>query len=222
VITGIVDFNFAELDKNVVIIPYDRFQKLATLEGKTQSLYIYAKNTDDVSAVAGAVGEKLAGYENLSIKPYTSHPYIVLMEVGNLMMAIIYIVFMIVASFLIINTIIMVIHERIKEIGMMGALGMTRREIVSVFFLESLVLSGIGSVIGCIIGTVVTYILSQVPFDIGTMMEDMIAMNNTIYVMFSPRIIIQGLIYGLLVSGVCTIFPSLKSAFIKPVEAIRR
>jgi putative ABC transport system permease protein len=222
VITGIVDFNFSEMDKNVVIIPFSRAQKLAALEGKTQSLYIYAKSIDDVSAVTKAVEEKLAGYGNLSIKPYTSNALLVLMEMSNIIMSIIYIIFLIVASFLIINTIIMVIHERIKEIGMMGALGMTRREIVSVFFLESLVLSFIGSVIGCAIGAIVTFVLSQFPFDIGSMMEDMIAMNNTIYVLFSPRIILQGFVYGLLVSGICTIFPSLKSAFIKPVEAIRR
>jgi putative ABC transport system permease protein len=144
------------------------------------------------------------------------------MEVGNLSMIIIYIVFMFVASFLIINTVIMVIHERIKEIGMMGALGMTRREIVQVFFLESLILSGIGSVLGCITSGLLTFVLSLFPFDIGSYTENMIAMNSTLYVKFSPVIIGQGFLYGLGVSAICTIFPSLKSAFIKPVEAIRR
>ncbi len=253
VITGIVDFNFADLDKNVVIIPYDRFERLATLEGKIQSLFVYAKNDEDAPLLAEAVREKISGkldlyieeygqlkketddassveafetrldsIKRISIKSYTTNPFLVLMEMSNIVMIIVYVIFLVVASFLIINTIIMVIHERIKEIGMMGALGMTRREIVSVFFLESLVLSFIGSVIGCVIGAITTFILAQFPFDIGSMMEDMIVMNNTIYILFSPRIIVQGFLYGLLVSAVCTIFPSLKSAFVKPVEAIRR
>lgn len=138
------------------------------------------------------------------------------------MMAVVNIVFMVVASFLIINTVIMVIHERIKEIGMMGALGMTRSEIVKVFFLESLVLSSFGSVLGCILAGVATFVLSLFPFDIGSIMENMLAMNNTMFVKFSPVIIVQGFLYGLGISALCTIFPSLKSAFIKPVEALRR
>jgi putative ABC transport system permease protein len=145
-----------------------------------------------------------------------------LMQSMDITMTIIYVVFLVVASFLIINTIIMVIHERIKEIGMMAALGMTRGEIVRVFFLESLILSGLGSLAGALASGLATFLASRVPFDIGSYMEDMMAMNNTLFVTFSPAIIGQGLLYGLLVSGVCTIFPSLRSAFIEPVEALRR
>ena len=222
VITGIVDFNFGQMDKNVIIIPFGRAQRLASLGGRTQALYVYLDNASAAERMAGTLAEKYAPYGDLSVKPFTRHPYITLMKTTEITMIVIYVVFMVVASFLIINTVIMVIHERIKEIGMMAALGMTRTEIVQVFFLESLVLSAIGSVIGCLVSGVATFVLSRVPFDIGSYMEDMMAINNTLFVTFSPALVAQGFLYGLLISAVCTFFPALRSAFVEPVEAIRR
>jgi putative ABC transport system permease protein len=221
-IVGITDFNMNEMDKEVVIIPFEKAQKLAGLAGTTQIICVYAMNRSEAPSVIAALEKKFGTIPGISIKPFEKNPLIAYMKSTDIMMAIIYIIFMIVASFLIINTIIMIIHERIKEIGMMAALGMTRKEIVLVFFLESVVLSGIGSLIGCLAGGIATFVVSKFPFDIGAVMEDMMAMNNTIFVTFSPSIIAQGFAYGLIISGLCTLIPSLKSAFVKPVEAIRR
>jgi putative ABC transport system permease protein len=130
-----------------------------------------------------------------------------------------------VASFLIINTVLMVIHERIKEIGMMGALGMTRREIVSVFFFEAIFLSVFGALAGCLVGGIVTAIGSRFPIDMklftGGGMKEM-PVSGTIFLVFSPMVIAGGFIFGVSVSACCTLLPSLKSAFIEPVEALRR
>jgi putative ABC transport system permease protein len=222
VIVGITDFNFLEMDRNAIIIPFAKAQRLAQLPGSTQGLFVFLDKKGDADSAKSKIEARYGNLPNVSVKPFEKHAYIVLLAISDIMMAIIYIVFLVVASFLIINTIIMVIHERIKEIGMMGALGMTRREITSVFFFESLVLSGAGALLGCVLGGALTFVLSVFPFDVGSLYGNMMPMNDTIFVTFSPFIIVQGFLYGLVVSGICTIFPSLKSAFIKPVEAIRR
>lgn len=222
VVVGIVDFDIGRLDKNIVIVPFAKAQRLAGLEDTSQGVYVYADSRKDAGVIATILGQSLPGSANLSIKPYTHHPYMLLIDMSNVMMAIIYITFMIVASFLIINTVIMVIHERIKEIGMMAALGMNRREIVEVFFFESVILSAIGSLLGCGVGAIATYLLSRMPFDIGSIIEESMAMSDSLFVSFSPAILAQGLAYGLGVSALCTVLPSLKSAFVKPVEALRR
>jgi putative ABC transport system permease protein len=119
----------------------------------------------------------------------------------------------------------MIIHERIKEIGMMGSLGMTRREIVEVFFFEAVFLSIAGAIAGCVAGGITCLILSFFPFDINAMngggFKEM-PMSGTLRLAFDWGIILQGFILGVVVSAVCTLFPSLKSAFVEPVEALRR
>ena len=102
---------------------------------------------------------------------------------------------------------------------------MTRREIVTVFFLEAVTLSVIGSLAGCLVGGLSAWLGSLFPLDInafmGGGMKDL-PIAGTIYLSFSAKSIINGFLFGVIVSSVCTLFPSLKSAFIQPVEALRR
>jgi putative ABC transport system permease protein len=134
-------------------------------------------------------------------------------------------IFLIVASFLIINTVVMIIHERIKEIGMMGCLGMTRREIVTVFFFESLFLAAFGALAGVIVGGTVTLLGSYYPIRFGDMYGNTFSempMSNAIFTEFSPIKLLQAWIMGVVIASLFTLIPSLKSAFVEPVEALRR
>ncbi len=47
-------------------------------------------------------------------------------------------------------------------------------------------------------------------------------MSGTITLDFSWLSVMKGFLFGVAVSSVCTIFPSMKSAFVEPVEALRR
>jgi putative ABC transport system permease protein len=134
-------------------------------------------------------------------------------------------IFLIVASFLIINTVTMIIHERIKEIGMMGSLGMTRAEIVKVFFFESVFLAAIGALAGVIAGGLIAGIGSNFPIRMGDMYGNTFSempLSNAIFFVFSPFLLARAWLMGVLVASVFTLIPSLKSAFVEPVEALRR
>ncbi|OHD14571.1 MAG: hypothetical protein A2086_08000 [Spirochaetes bacterium GWD1_27_9] len=224
-VVGVFDFDFATPNSLYIILPFERLQRLASLQNKTQALFVFIKdreNTNEIIKEIRKIVEKSNPSEPVTIKDWKSHQFVVLLKTAQLIYGIIYSVFIIVASFLIVNTIIMIIHERIKEIGMMGALGMTRFEIVLTFFLEAVFLSIIGASFGTIIGGVSAYLLSLVPIDFVSLSGGIdFPISNTIFFSFSPIYLIQGFIFGVIVSGVCTIFPSIKSAYIDPVEALR-
>jgi putative ABC transport system permease protein len=119
----------------------------------------------------------------------------------------------------------MIIHERIKEIGMMGCLGMTRAEIVKVFFFESLFLAAFGAIAGVIIGGVIAGIGSVYPIRMGDMYGNTFSempLGNAIFLEFSPFILIRAWLMGVVVASLFTLIPSLKSAFVEPVEALKR
>lgn len=225
-IVGIFEFDYIKYDENVVIIPHDRLQRILVLEGGTQQLFIYADDARRTAGIKRAVTTLLGGPQSGHlVREWTENYWVALMRSMSFMYVIIFGVFQIVASFLIINTVLMVIHERIKEIGMMGALGMTRREIVSVFFFEAIFLSVFGALAGCLVGGLVTLIGSYFPIDLelftGGGMKDF-PMSGTLFLDFSPLVIAQGFLFGVVVSAACTLIPSLKSAYIEPVEALRR
>jgi putative ABC transport system permease protein len=159
------------------------------------------------------------------VREWTDNYWVAMLRSMNWMYVVIFGIFQIVASFLIVNTMLMVIHERIKEIGMMGALGMTRREIVRVFFLEAVFLSVLGAAAGALVGAIGTWVGSLYPIDFATFtgggMKDF-PVSGTLTLGFSWLSIAQGFLFGVLVSSACTLIPSMKSAFVEPVEALRR
>lgn len=220
-VVGFFDYNYDLYNSNYIIIPFEKMQKLASLAGKTQKLLIYLSNQRYVDTLYKQVQELIN--QDTIIKKWSQHSFIAMMDSFTLLYYVIYGVFIAVASFLIINTVIMVIHERIKEIGMMGALGMQKEEIMLVFFLEALMLSMIGSFFGTALGALFTLFFSFYPLNVLKLTGGLeMPMGNIIYFKFAFDYLLIGFFFGIIVSGVCTIFPSLKSAFIKPVEALRR
>jgi putative ABC transport system permease protein len=223
VITGIFEFDYLKYDEDVIIVDFNRLQRLLVLGEGTQQLFIYADDSSQSRAVAREV-KALLGEETV-VHDWRDNYFVALMRQSMMSMVVVALVFLIVASFLIVNTVVMIIHERIKEIGMMGSLGMTRAEIVRVFFFEAVFLSILGSLSGCLVGGISTFVLSFFPIDFNAMMGGgfkEFPVAGTIILAFDPAILLQGFIFGVVTASICTLIPSLKSAFVEPVEALRR
>jgi len=222
-IVGVFTFDYRKYDKDVIIVPFDKLRRILVLGEGTQQLFVYARDPKRSAEIKPAVSAAV-GPGNV-VREWGDNYWVAYMRQSTFLLFVVFGVFQVVASFLIINTVLMVIHERIKEIGMMGALGMTRREIVLVFFFEAVYLSVLGAAAGCLVGGAASWIGSLFPLDLNTFtgggMKDM-PISSTIFLEFSPVILAQGFVFGVAVSAVCTLIPSLKSAFIEPVEALRR
>jgi putative ABC transport system permease protein len=189
----------------------------------TQQFFIHAEDPSQSRALTARFKARLG--EDSVVRDWRDNYFVVLMRQSMMIFVVVYLVFLIVASFLIVNTVVMIIHERIKEIGMMGSLGMTRGEIVQVFFFEAVFLSVLGSLAGCAAGGLATLAFSFFPFDYNALTGGgfkEFPMAGTIVLSFDPAILIQGFFFGVAITSACTLFPSLKSAFVEPVEALRR
>ena len=223
VITGIFNFDYIKTDEQYIVVDFDRLQRLLTLDGGTQSLIIFADEAQQSGSIAAAV-RNLLGKDNV-VTEWRDNYWVAVMEMVTPIYMIVFLVFLIVASFLIINTVVMIIHERIKEIGMMGCLGMTRGEIVKVFFFESLFLAAFGALSGVIIGGLITGIGSNYPIRMGDLYGNTFSempLGSAIFFAFSPFHLLRAWIMGVVVASIFTLIPSLKSAFVEPVEALRR
>ncbi|MDR2597350.1 MAG: ABC transporter permease [Treponema sp.] len=223
VITGIFNFDYIKYDEQFIIVDIERLQRLLALDEGTQSLVIFADNEKESGVIAAEV-RNILGQGNV-VTEWRDNYWVAMMEMITPIYTIIFLVFLIVASFLIINTVVMIIHERIKEIGMMGCLGMTRAEIVKVFFFESLFLAMFGAFAGVIAGGVIAGIGAVYPIRMGDMYGNTFSempLGNAIFLGVSPFILIRAWLLGVVVASLFTLIPSLKSAFVEPVEALRR
>ena len=222
-VTGIFSFDYIKIDENYIIADFERIQRLLALGEGTQSLIIFADDHRLSASITVAV-QNLLGDGNI-VTEWSDNYWVALMRMVGPVYTVVFLAFLIVASFLIINTVVMIIHERIKEIGMMGCLGMTRGEIVKVFFFESIFMAAFGAFAGIIIGGAIAGIFSQHPIRMGDLYGNTFAempMSQSIFLAFNFAILVRAWIMGVVVASLFTLIPSLKSAFVEPVEALRR
>jgi putative ABC transport system permease protein len=222
-ITGIFNFDYIKVDEQYIVMDIRRLQRLLVLDEGTQALAIYCDSENLSGAVAARVQNMLG--DDSVVTDWQDNYWVAVMKIAYPMYTAIFFIFLIVASFLIINTVVMIIHERIKEIGMMGCLGMTRAEIVKVFFFESIFMAALGALAGVIIGGLITGIGSNFPIRMGDMYGNTFSempLSNAIFFEFRIGILIKGWLMGVVVASIFTLIPSLKSAFVEPVEALRR
>jgi putative ABC transport system permease protein len=106
----------------------------------------------------------------------------------------------------IMNIMLASVTERTREIGIRRALGARRRDIVTQFLVETVLLAGAGGAIGVLLGITIPYIVTQT------------AGMKTIITLWSPM-----LAFGIsaLVGVVFGIYPALRAAQMDPVEALR-
>ena len=222
-ITGIFNFDYIKIDEQYIVMDIERLQRLLVLDEGTQVLAIYCDDEKQSGAIAARVQNMLG--DDSVVTEWQENYWVAVMKMVTPIYTVVFFVFLIVASFLIINTVVMIIHERIKEIGMMGCLGMTRAEIVKVFFFESIFMAAFGALAGVIVGGLLAGIGSNFPIRMGDLYGNTFAempLSNAIFFEFSFGILLKAWLMGVVVASIFTLIPSLKSAFVEPVEALRR
>jgi putative ABC transport system permease protein len=108
------------------------------------------------------------------------------------------------------NTMVMSVFERTREIGILRAIGWRPSRVVRMILMESMLLSLGGAIVGTAGGIGLTLLLSRMPFVNG-------AIQNSV----SPVIIAKGFIIALLVGLIGAAYPAFRGARLLPTEAIR-
>jgi putative ABC transport system permease protein len=109
------------------------------------------------------------------------------------------------------NTMIMSVYERIREIGTLRAVGWRKYQVVRLILVEALVLSVAGAILGSLAAGVMTIGLSHLPAASGFIASDI-----------APLVIIEGCLAALVVGVGSAVYPAIWGASLSPVEALRR
>jgi putative ABC transport system permease protein len=105
----------------------------------------------------------------------------------------------------------MSVTERIKEIGIMRSIGAQRKEVMSMFIYEALILGVVGSLIGGIMSLLGGYAISSV----------MLQTTKYLFVPSSLIHIVYGMSFGIVISLIVGIYPAWRAANLNPIDALR-
>ena len=122
-----------------------------------------------------------------------------------------------VASLGIVNTMVMSILERYKEIGIMKAVGAGDKDVKKIFFFESGVIGFVGGVFGLALGWMVSTVINQVVNHFAAKQ----GVPYMDYFSFPWWLCLGAIAFSVLVSLLAGIYPTLRAARVDPVVALR-
>lgn len=141
----------------------------------------------------------------------------------DFMLYIIMIIILLALGFGIVNTMLMVILERVKELGMLMAVGMNRRRVFSMIMLETIFLSITGGIVGMIFSFFVIQYTGNTGLDLTQYAEGFAAIGYNpmvypelrwdVYVVLTVLIILTGII--------ASVYPAIRALRMNPADAIR-
>ncbi|MGD0071825.1 MAG: FtsX-like permease family protein [Candidatus Bathyarchaeia archaeon] len=124
---------------------------------------------------------------------------------------------LLVAGIGIMNIMIVSLIERTREIGILKALGMKSRTVLTIFLGESVIIGLIGAVIGIVLGWILANVTARVlgsgVFGGGG--------GFTITPLLTPEVLLGALAFGVGVSVIFALYPAWRASKLKPVEALR-
>ena len=183
---------------------------------------VLATENDGVDAVALEVAKKSAGLEVmtwLQLSPEMSY----LSEAMDLFMYIFIVIILFALLFGIINTMLMVVLERVKEIGMLMAVGMSKLRIFLMILLETVFLSLTGGVFGVIVGVLISKQFETTPIDLSVVGEGFTDMGYDpfVYTSIDYSLLVNVTILVIITGIIASIYPALKALKQDPSEALR-
>lgn len=122
----------------------------------------------------------------------------------------------------IVNTMLMAVLERTKELGILMAVGMNRIRVFFMIVLETIFISFIGSPIGLLVGAINIYMYSDKGVDLSNYSEGLEAFgySSFLYPYLEPKVYIIVTIAVFITAIIASLYPAYKAIRLKPVEAI--
>jgi putative ABC transport system permease protein len=194
-----------------LIIPIEELQWMMGRQGQVTAFVLSAEHPEDskaIEALRKRIEAELPKVAALSARDYVQND--VQIRLAKSMAWATSVVALILGSVGMLNTMVMAVFERTREIGVLRALGWRRRRVLSLIMGEALALGVVGAVLGSIIGFVGVKVLSAMP-----------AARAFVASKVPLSVLAVGFALGLSLSLIGGLYPALRGASLEPTEALR-
>jgi ABC-type lipoprotein release transport system permease subunit len=218
VIRGLYSTGTPGYDESTVFLPLAKAQAIARAENHASVIFILLKDQDQTDAVAAAL--QAPAYQ---VKTFVQLNTLLseFEQFANVYMYIFYLIVLGITATVIINTLIMSVFERTREIGILAAMGMRGGRIMAMFFAESSLLAVGGIVMGVALGSLLSAYVQRYGFFIGDFGITGILIGERIYTYLTLNDIVTLTIMAFVITLLAALYPAWLAAHMEPVEALR-
>jgi ABC-type lipoprotein release transport system permease subunit len=217
-IRGVYSTNTPAYDENTIFMPLAKAQAITRAENHASLLFVLLKNQDQAEPVATALTSS-----NYQIKTWQQLNELTtqLEDFANAFMYVFYIIILGITATVVTNTLVMAVYERTREIGILSAIGMKGRRIMSQYLTEATLLATAGVIGGLILGGLIVAYIGRVGFLLPTTSAYTgILMGERIYPELTTSDAIGLTIAAYVITLIASLYPAVLAARMEPVEAL--
>jgi lipoprotein-releasing system permease protein len=218
VVSGIFSTGLYDFDVSTAIVSLGVAQKFFDMEDRISHLQIKLENIFQAPKIAVQIKELLPLFTYTTTWMELNKSLFSALKLEKKVLFLTIALIVLVAALNIIASLILMVMEKTRDIGILKAMGATSRDIKKIFFFQGATIGIIGTFLGITLGLIScwlanTFKLIKVPLDIYQMS----------HVPFHPKIFDLVLIIGVtfLISFLSTLFPSHRAAKVDPVIALK-
>jgi len=216
-IGGIFQSGFYEYDLNMVLIPLQTAQYITYSDETVGRLSVRLDNPYDAQELIYDVARKLPTDLYIGTWGEQNRALLSALTLEKTIMLVVFSLIAIVAGFLIWITLNTLVREKTKDIGIMRAMGFSKKNIMLIFLIQGIILGIIGIILGIIVSLILLYYIKNYAVDL---------VSNIYYLKDIPieislkeiAIIVGANFIVILISS---IFPAYRAAKLENVEALR-
>ena len=206
-VTGILEETGSNEDYQI-FVPIRTLQQAFDKEGLISSVDVRALcNACPVEIIADGINNNIPGIRAVAVKQVAANEMEMMDRMNKFMLALAGIT-LAVGLFGVINTMMASVNERIKDIGIMRAVGASRNQIIKIFIYEAVIIGVIGGILGYLAGTLLAYVIGPLIFD---------GMAVTYVSLYLPL----SLVLAIVMAVVATVYPAVRATRIKVADSFR-
>lgn len=224
-IKGILKTEDPKIDYAAVVIPLQLGQRSLDMGNGVTEIAIKLKDPKRIGQFRDMLAKELPGLEIAAWSDLAADVVAISRAKRGGTSFVLFSVF-IIALIGISNTILLAAFERTKEIGMMAAMGMKRRQIVTLFVLEGAMIGVLGSITGCLLGILINIPFVKYGINWGFVMRDVgdigYRITGVSRGVWNPAMIMTAFAAGIIISALTSIYPARVASRMEPTVALRK
>jgi lipoprotein-releasing system permease protein len=221
VVTNVFDTGFYEYDARWMFVDLHEAERITGAPGSANLIEVKLRPGASLDAVVKEIESRTEHRYAVSDWRDMNHQLFSMLKIQQLVLFIVIGLIVFVSTFNIVSTLIMTVHEKKKEIGILSSMGAERHTVARIFVWYGTLVGVAGTAAGILIGVAVCWVITR--FHLVSFPPEI----AEVYFVSSIPFITRGsdlaviAAFSLIVSFVATIVPSLRAARLNPVEALR-
>lgn len=217
-VRGIFTTGTSAYDKGVVFLPLAKAQAFSGAGDHASLIFVLLKDREQADLVAAAIPS-----QNFQVETWQKMNELLVMvnDLSNALLFVIYLIVISVTAIVIINTLLMSVFERMREIGILSAIGMKGRQIIALFLAEAALLAAGGVAFGALVGWAASAYLGKVGVYFGDLgiSGDML-LEDRIYPYMTLDTSVILIITAFVITLIFSLYPAWLASRMEPVEAL--